>query len=61
MLSLNLLRMLADPSCPQGSYLTQQTEETLFLLKISEGEPADEAFAPASEWMFKPPEPAQHL
>jgi hypothetical protein len=47
--------MLADPICPQGEYL--RTEETLLLLRISEGEPPDEALAPTSEWMFRLPIP----
>ena len=51
-----LLEMLADPVCPQGEYLALRTEETLLLLRISEGEPPDEALAPASE--FRLPIPA---
>ena len=53
-----LLDILADPNCPQGEYLALRTEGTLLLLRISQGEPTDEAFAPASEWMFRLPMPA---
>ena len=34
-----LMEMLADPIYPQGEYLALRTEETLLLLRISEGEP----------------------
>ena len=53
-----LLEMLADPICPHGEYLALRTEETLLLLRVSQGEPPDEALAPASEWMFRLPMPA---
>jgi hypothetical protein len=51
------MEMLADPICPQGEYLALRMEETLLLLRISEGEPPGEALAPASEWMFRLPMP----
>jgi hypothetical protein len=53
-----LLEMRWDPICPHGEYLVLRTEETLLLLRISEGDPPDEALAPASEWMFWLPMPA---
>ena len=48
-----LMEMLADPICPHGEYLALRTEETLLLLRISEGDPPNEVLAPASVWMFR--------
>ena len=53
-----LMEMLADPIYPHGEYLTLRTEDTLLLLRISEGDAPDDALAPASEWMFRLPIPA---
>ena len=48
------MEILADQISPQGEYLALQTEKTLLLLRISEGEPRDETLASESERMFRP-------
>ena len=35
---------------PSGTYLIEQREDSLVLLRLSEGGPADEAFAPLALW-----------
>jgi hypothetical protein len=52
-----LLEILKETSCPPGDYLLLQTEAAGYLIRISEGEPGGDALVPASDWMFRLPEP----
>jgi hypothetical protein len=54
-----LMEMLANPICPQREFCALRSEETRLLLRISQGEPLDEALALTNEWMFRLPTPPQ--
>jgi hypothetical protein len=47
------MALLIDPHCPPGQYLVEQTGETVLLLRISEGESANETLVPSEDWMFR--------
>jgi hypothetical protein len=51
-----LKRMLIHEPC--GSYLLDQRKGHVLLLRLSEGEPDDDTFAPLALWPMLLPEPA---